>query len=156
MAKVLISYPVLACLAQIWAPKICFVDFSSTSNQTLFQAIILCIYWKTNEPNLRKWPKAQFRASFLLLWPKCGPPKKIFRRFYLFQMLETVASYHCTQFQEKLMKEASENGKKNLVLDTILAPLAQIQFPKFFFVDFTCTRCQALLQATIVCNFKEN
>ena len=41
-------------------------------------------------------------------------------------MSEIVASYHCTQFQEKLMKEASENGKKNLVLDTILAPLAQI------------------------------
>ena len=34
--------------------------------------------------------------------------------------------------------------------------LAQICFSKFFFMGFTSTRCYTLLQAIIVCNFKEN
>ena len=33
---------ILTCLAQIWASKIFLAGFTSTSSQTLFQAIILC------------------------------------------------------------------------------------------------------------------
>ena len=43
--------------------------------------------------------------------------------------------------------------KKKLILSLVLA---QICFPKFFFMGFTSTRCYTLLQAIIVCNFKEN
>ena len=35
-----------------------------------------------------------------------------FRGFYLYYMLGIFASYHFMQFQKKLMKETSENGKK--------------------------------------------
>ena len=40
MAKNLILSPILA---QIWAPDIFFVGFTSTSRYTLFQATMLCI-----------------------------------------------------------------------------------------------------------------
>ena len=45
---------------------------------------------------------------------------------------------------------------KTLVLGLILTPLAQIWAQKSFLVDFTSARCYTLLQAIIVCNFKEN
>ena len=70
-------------------------------------------------------------------------------------MLGIVTSYHCMQFQRKLMNQAWENGKK-LVFGPYFDPLAQILAPKSFLVEFTCTRCWTLLQAIITCKFKEN
>ena len=49
-------------------------------------------------------------------------------------MLEIVANYHCMQFQGKLMNQTWEIAK-NLVLDPILAHLAQIRATKFFFIN---------------------
>ena len=63
-------------------------------------------------------------------------------------MLEIVASYHCMQFQDKLMNQTRKYGKK---------PSFGADFGlKFFFVGFASTRYYTLLQAIIVCNFKEN
>ena len=45
------------------------------------------------------------------LWRKFGP-KIFFNGFYLYQMLDIVASYHCMQFQGKLMNQTWENDKK--------------------------------------------
>ena len=45
-------------------------------------------------------------------------------------MLDILASYHCMQFQEKLINQTWENGKKNLVLGPILTHLAKIQAKK--------------------------
>ena len=59
------------------------------------------------------------------------------------------------QFKGKLMNQTWENGE-NLIPDLILARLTQIWAPKFFFVCFTSTRCQALLQVIIVFDFNEN
>ena len=39
--------------------------------------------------------------------PNLGP-KNVFRRFYLYWILDIVASYHCEQFQEKLMIQTKE------------------------------------------------
>ena len=39
--------------------------------------------------------------------------KKNFRGFYLNQMLDIVASYHCIQFQRKLMNQTWENSQKH-------------------------------------------
>ena len=47
-------------------------------------------------------------------------------------MLHIVASYHCMQFQGKLMNQTWENGK-NLVSGPISAHLTQIQAAKSFF-----------------------
>ena len=38
--------------------------------------------------------------------------KNVFCEFYLSQMLYIVASYHCMQFQGKLINQKWENGKK--------------------------------------------
>ena len=46
------------------------------------------------------------------------------------------------EFKEELMNQACENDKKNLILDQILAYLAQIYsnfFFFFFFASFTAT-----------------
>ena len=42
---------------------------------------------------------------------------------------------------------------KNLISHPILV---QIWVPIIFFVDFTSTRCETMLQAITVCNFKKN
>ena len=55
-------------------------------------------------------------------------------------MLDIVASYHCIQFQEKLMNEIWENDKKPSFVPHLVS-LAQIWVPNFFFLDFTSTRC---------------
>ena len=52
---------------------------------------------------------------------------KIFCRFYLKQMLEIVASYHCMQFQQKLMIQTQENGGK-LHFEPDLGPLGLVKF----------------------------
>ena len=39
-------------------------------------------------------------------------PQSFFRKFYLYQMLNIVASYHCRQFEGKLMIQTREKGEK--------------------------------------------
>ena len=59
------------------------------------------------------------------------------------------------EFKGKLMNptDKKKTGKKtNFGSDF----LAHIWSPKILFVDFTSARCYTLLQAIIVCNFKEN
>ena len=56
--------------------------------------------------------KNNFRPDFGSFVPNLGP-KKFFRGFYLYLMLEIFASYHCMIFQGKLMTQTKENGKKN-------------------------------------------
>ena len=53
----------------------------------------------------------------------------------------TVASYHCMQFQGKLMNQTWKKWQKNLILGSILARLAQIWVAKIFSVGFTSARC---------------
>ena len=73
MAKKLILGPILAHLAQIWAPKNFFVGFTYTRRYTLLQAIIAGNF-------MRKWQKS-FRPDFGLFGPNLGL-KKFFRKFY--------------------------------------------------------------------------
>ena len=48
-------------------------------------------------------------------------------------MLDIVASYHCMQFQGKLITQTQENGGKNIFLGPMLAPLAKFGPSIFFF-----------------------
>ena len=66
--------------------------------------------------------------------------------------LEIVASYHCMQFQGKLINQTWENGKK----PSFVPDFGLFWPPKIFFVGFTFTICQKLLQAIIACYLKEN
>ena len=50
--------------------KFFLMKFTSNTCQTLLQANIFAISRKTNEPNLRKWQKTQFRDRFWALWPR--------------------------------------------------------------------------------------
>ena len=72
----------------------------------------------------------------LMLGPILGPPpSKFFCGFYLHYMLDIVASYYRMEFQEKLMKQTWENGKK-----ISFGPNFDQFGPKKCFVDFTSTR----------------
>ena len=55
--------------------------------------------------------KANFRSNFGLFSQNLIS-KKFFCGFYLYQMLYIVISYHCVQFQGKLVKQSWENHKK--------------------------------------------
>ena len=87
-------------------------------------------------------------AKTLILEPIWGP-LNFFHRFYLYQLLDNVPSYHFMEFLEKLINQTWENDK-NVILDLILASLAQI-WPKMYY-----TRYYTLLQAITICNLKEN
>ena len=67
-------------------------------------------------------------------------PKNISCGFYLYQMLRIVPSYHCAQFQEKLIHKTWENGKKPS-LGTDFGPFGPNLGPQNFFVDFMSTTC---------------
>ena len=67
-------------------------------------------------------------------------------KFYLCYILGIIASYRCMQFQGKPMNQTWENGKKHSF---------GTDFGSFG-PHFTSTTCSALLQAIVVCNFKEN
>ena len=92
---------------------------------------------KTNEPNLRKSQKnpPSFCPEFSALGPNLGP-KFFFRRFYLYQMLDIVASYHCMQFEGKLKNQTWENGEKKPSFGSNFGPSrpnSLLQFSFFFF-----------------------
>ena len=145
MAKKLVLRLILAPLDRIWHAK--FYSWILPLLHVIhhWKLSLYAISRKTNDPNLRKWKKkTSFRTNFGPFVPNLGP-KILFHRFYLQCMLDIVASYH------KLEKMV-----KNLVSKPILAPLAQIQDQNFFFINFTSTACQTLLQAITVGNFKEN
>ena len=55
--------------------------------------------------------KPTFGPDFGSFDPNFGP-QIFFRGFYTYKMLDIVASYHCMQFQGKLMIQTQENGKK--------------------------------------------
>ena len=92
MAKNLISGPNLG-------PKIFFSWILHWLNvRHCCKLSLHAISRKINEPNRKKWQKT--------LAQKC------FHKFYFYYMLDIVASYHCMQFQGKLMNQTWENSKK--------------------------------------------
>ena len=48
--------------------------------------------------------KPSFGTDFGTFGPNLGS-RNFFHRFYLYRMLDIVASYHCMQFQGKLMNQ---------------------------------------------------
>ena len=59
------------------------------------------------------------------------------------------------QFSEKLMNQTSKNGKKSNI-GTDFGLFSPNFASKIFFVGFTSTSSQTLLQTMILCNLKEN
>ena len=105
--------PVLACLAQIWYSKFFFLWALP-----LIDVIHCCklslhaISRKTNEPNFKKWQKKPSFRPILVPLTQMWAPKIIFYGLYLYSMLGFNASYHCMQFQGKLINQPWENGRK--------------------------------------------
>ena len=145
-------------------PKTFIVDFTSASSWTLFQAIILCHFkenqWtklekivknlifnpilapklslyanskKTKEPNLRKWRKKTIFGPILACLVKFLAPKTFSVSFLIFDI---VASYHCIQFQEKLMIQNQKNCEKPHFGPNSFRPLWPKFGPPFFFFLF--------------------
>ena len=92
---------------------------------------------KTNEPNLRKSQKnpPSFCPEFSPFGPNLGP-KFFFRRFYLYQMLDIVASYHCMQFEGKLKNQTWENGEKKPSFGSNFGPSRPNSLHQFSFFFF--------------------
>lgn len=57
------------------------------------------------------YKKPNFGSNFCSYGPYLDP-QNFFRRFHLYEMLDIFASYHCMQFQWKLMIQTQENGEK--------------------------------------------
>ena len=98
--------------------------------------------------------KTNFGSDFGLFWPKYGC-QNFFRVFYLYQMLYIVESYHCVQFQGKLMNQTWENGQRPIFGKDFGLFWPNFGPPKIFVVRFTYNICYTLLQDMIVYNFKE-
>ena len=64
--------------------------------------------------------------------PQIWAQKLFFRGFYLYYMLDIVASYHCIQFQGKLTIQTQENVQKPH-FGPDLGLLAEIRAAKLFF-----------------------
>ena len=100
MAKNLVLGPVLG---QIWSPKIIFCGFYvdymleivASYNCIQFQEKLMNQTWENGK-------KPSFKPDFGPFGPNLGP-KTFFRGFHLYWMLYIAASYHCMQFQGKLM-----------------------------------------------------
>ena len=78
---------------------------------------------------------------------------KLLFRYY--QMLEINPSCNLVQYPEKIVKKTRGNGKQPSFSHDF-GPFGLNLGPKIFFVDFTSTRSQTMLQAIIVRIFKEN
>ena len=62
------------------------------------------------ERNLRNGIKPSFKPNLRPFDPNLVP--NFFRGFYLYWKLDILASYHCMQFQGKIINQTWENGKK--------------------------------------------
>ena len=102
MVKYLISGPILP---QIWTPK-CFSWILPLLDVRHCCKLSSCAISRENyKANLRKWQKKlSFGPNFGPFDLNLGPN--------FFSLLDIVASYHCMQFQGKLMKQTWENCKK--------------------------------------------
>ena len=87
---------------------------------------------KINEPNLRKWQKTSFGSHFSLFGPNLGP-KIAFRQLYLYYMFDIVASYHCMQFQGKLMNKCEKMAKKKTSCGCNFGPFGPNWVHQIFF-----------------------
>ena len=70
-------------------------------------------------------------------------------------MLDIVASFHCMQFQGKLINQTRENGEKPS-FGTDFGPFGPNLGSKTFSINFTWTIWYTLLQGFIACTFKKN
>ena len=108
--KNLVSGPILAPLAQIWAQKNFLWILPVLDLRHCCKLSLHAISGKNNEPNLRKWGK---KTSF---GPNFGPNlvrQIFFSKIRLHQSLEITVSYHLVQYHKKIMIQSW----KNLVKD---------------------------------------
>ena len=106
---------------------------------------------KTNEPNLRKWPKTQFQDQFCPLWSKFRPQK-------FFSWILPLHVRHCFKLSlyaisRKTKEPNLRNWKKTLLLGLILA---QIWATNFFFQKSDSVSHQKSWSAIIMYNIRKN
>ena len=107
-----VSGMILTPVAQIWVSKNFFYGFYLYS-MLVINASYHCMQFqgkRMNQTRENDW-KPSFSLDFDPIWHKFDPP--IFLcGVYLNYMLYILASFHCMQFQGKLMNQTWENGKK--------------------------------------------
>ena len=110
MAKNLILCPILAQISppflQMFFCGIYFcyqLDIALSYYRMQFKRKLKNKTWENSE-------KPNFGPDF---GPNSGPPI-FFHGFYLYQVLDIVATYHCTQFKGTIMNQTQENCKKTI------------------------------------------
>ena len=89
MPNNLISGPILACLAQIWAPNFCLWVLLLLDVRHCLKQSLHTTSSKTYDPNSIKWQKTHFGANLVQLRPNSG------RQFFFFKNLASlVTRYH--------------------------------------------------------------
>ena len=111
MAKTLVSGAILAQICPLLPKKKLLGVLHLQDAMHCYRLPLYAVSRKTNETNFRKWQKNKFWDRFWNLRPKFGP-QTFLCGWYLYKMLEVVASYHCMQFHRKLMNRTWESGKK--------------------------------------------
>ena len=76
-----------------------------------------------------------FRPDLNLFWPKFGP-KKVF--LWVLPLLEVK---HCYKLSLYAISRETNKPEKKPISGPLLALSTQTWVPKFFFEDFTFTRC---------------
>ena len=154
MVKKLILDPILACLAQILTPRIFWQVLPLQVVSNCSKLSTYAIQMKTKESNLKKWQKTELGLDFGSFGQNLG--LKIFLcGFYLYQILHSCKLLLYVISRKTNLLNLRKQQEKN-ILGLILAHLTQIWAQKTFFVGFTCTKCQTLLQAITVWTFKDN
>ena len=151
MSKNLILSPILG-------PQRFFCGFSFY--QTLdIVASYHCMQFQvtiTNQTS-EKWQKTKFRTRFWLVWPKFEP-QNFFCGFYLHQMSDIAASYHCMQFQRKLMIQNQENDEKlhfGPNLETLVPNSGQFFF-FCFFLKIQFRQSLDIMVSKLIYNIRKN
>ena len=154
MIENLVSGPILA---QIFPalPKKFFWSFASAKYYALLQAIIVCNFkenYRTKLEKMAKNKKTSFGTNFGPFGSNLGP------QFFFMDLLDV--RHYCKLSLYAISRKANEAKLRKWP-----KPSFQVRFwPKFvlssqkkiFVWHFASTRCHALLQATIICSFKEN
>ena len=93
--------------------------------------------------------KPSFGTDFGPCDPNLGP-KKIFHQFFLYYILDIVASYHYMQFQGRIMNQTWENAKKPSFGPNFgpFGPNLGHQF--FFFKNLAATRYHGQLSSCTI------
>ena len=124
----------------------CMLDIVASYHCMRLQGKLTNQIWENDE-------KPSFRTNSEPFRPDLG--LNIFHEFNLYYMLQIVESYHSFSVSRKTNKPISRMVKR-LSFGINFGPFGPNLSQKNYFINYTSTTCEPLLQVITVCRFKEN